>query len=190
MSASTFIFDLTTGQWHQWGTLVDVGGGVLENQRWNMLHGVFWQELQGVDGQAIYATVASDLDGNQIYRVNPESEVDNGDTENEQYIRREVTGGLSVRGRTFIRQFDLSLNASVGAPAAVGADVTMRFSDDNGNTWVTPPPITLTPGAWNQDLTWRSLGVIRAPVRIFEIIDIGGLVRISGVAQARVDGDD
>lgn len=188
MSASTFIFDLTTGQWHQWGTLVD-NEGVLSNGRWNMIHGVFWQELQGVDGQPIYASVAADLEGNQIYRVDPESEVDNGGTENEQYIRREVTGGLSVRGRTFIRQFDLSLTASVGAPAAAGADVTMRFSDDNGNTWVEPPAIILAPGAWNQDLTWRSLGVIRAPVRIFEIIDIGGIVRISGVAQAKVDGD-
>lgn len=190
MSADTLIYDLTTGQWHQWGTLEDTGGGVFDNARWNMILGVFWQELKGGDGQPIYATVAAGIESNEIFRVDPESEIDNGGTDNEQYIRRQVTGGLSIRNRVFPRQFDLRLTASVGDPAVAGADVNLRFSDDNGNTWVTPLPISLTAGAWSQDLVWRSLGIIRAPLRIFEITDTGGLVRISTVAQARVDGDE
>lgn len=184
MTTETMVFDLTTGQWAQWQTIPQGADPVPESAVWDVIYGTFWRELDGSTGQDSYASVGAGYSSNAIYRIDPTVETDDNAEGTAAYFERIVTGLLSTRGRVFIRQFNLTLTASAGDPAMSGAVVSMRFSDDNGNTWISMPDITLTAGAYNQLLQWRSLGIIRSPNRLFEISDTGGLVRI---ADTRAD---
>lgn len=65
----------------------------------------------------------------------------------------------------------------------------MRFSDDSGKTWSRYFDILLRDGDDNQKLEWRSLGRLRAPGRLWEISDAGGLARIDGL-DADMDGGE
>lgn len=152
----TLICDLTTGQWAKWVTA--------GHQRWNMYRGVTWR------GRIIAAGSA----GPEVWEVDPKEPLDEG----LHPIRRVVTGFLPVRGDHSYRQGELRLNASVGQPVAEGVDLEMRFSDDGGHTWVGPFSIRLLQGVYSQELSFRSLGRLQVPGRIWEITDAGGLMRI------------
>lgn len=177
----TYVYDLTTGQWARWST------DGTENL-WDMVHGVLWKELGGNMGQPTFGTVAGSKTSNLVLKVDPNVQTDNTVDGEGTPITRVVTGGLPMRQRTFVRQSNLRLTASVGSPTSTPAAVTMRFSDDGGRTWTARQPITLTPSAWGQEIAWRGLGVIRSPNRLFEISDTGGLVRISD-CDAMVEDD-
>jgi hypothetical protein len=41
--------------------------------------------------------------------------------------------------------------------------------------------LTVTPSDYSQEFAWRSLGLIRAPGRMFELSDNGAAVRIDGL---------
>lgn len=155
----TIVCDLTTGQWHHWKTG--------EHSFWNMFRGVMWK------GRIL----AADVSAGKIWELDPSSSLDEGTTE----IERAVTGFQAIRGRNSYRQGSLRLTASVGAPSADPATVQMRFSDDGGNTWSGYYTVTLVAGDFDQPIEWRSLGRLRAPGRIWEITDEGGLVNIEGL---------
>jgi len=125
------------------------------------------------------------LEGSNLLRiVDPDNRTDEG-----VGILHIVTGGLSVRGREFVPQYALSITGSVGAPLVDNSEVLIRFSDDDGNTWTDMPSISLEEGDFTQEIAWRSLGVIRSPLRIFQIADVSGLKRISD-ANAEIKGED
>lgn len=165
----TVVYDLLTGQWSQFQTEGLPG--------WNMELGLVWQ------GRII----AGDQQNPLLWRLEPQTSLDEGF----KPLRRIVTGGTPVRQRAFPRHFSLTLTASVGAPDA-GQEtptVSLRFSDDAGNTWRNMPDVVLEPGMFSQEVAWRSLGSLRAPGRVFEISDFGGFVRIDGL-DADVEGFD
>ena len=100
------------------------------------------------------------------------------------------------RSRTFHSVSALRLAASSGyvfgdeGVAQPPIYMSMKYSDDNGNTWNTSPEdILLREGDYSQDIAWRSLGSFMAPGRIFSIYDSGGPTRIDG-ADVFIDGFD
>lgn len=160
VSDRTLVCDLSTGQWHHWYT----GAAPA---LWNMVRGTMWR------GRAI----AADAAGPEIWEVDPLSTLDEGTTP----IHRAVTGFLPIRGRGSYRQGALRLAASVGDPDVDGAELRLRFSDDEGVTWGRTYTVVLQSDAYSQPITFRGLGRMRAPGRIWELTDAGGLVRIDGV---------
>jgi hypothetical protein len=120
--------------------------------------------------------VAGDVSTSSVYYINPAV----GTDYNSLQITRVVTGMVPMRLRTHAQVDGLFITASLGAPIVDGADLSMRFSDDNGNTWSTAVVIDMSSGNYSQELAFRSLGVLRAPGRIFEITDVGGAIRIDG----------
>lgn len=79
----------------------------------------------------------------------------------------------------FLFEFDLDgvINLTIGA-----GFVTMEYSDDNGRTWVkADADIPIMSGDYNQEVVWRSIGLIQAPGRLFRITDRGSMVRLDGL---------
>lgn len=170
----TWVYDMLSKQWSKFET--DGYGGT-----WNAKLGVYWSAAQ--------RTIVSDGLNPNTYFIEPATTLDEG----WRPITYVVTGGVEVHNRLSLRQYSFRLTASSGdvADPDVDAVVTMslRFSDDRGNTWTATDPLTLEPGNFEQELAWRSLGAVRAPGRIFEIEDRGGLVKIQS-ADAEIEGLD
>jgi hypothetical protein len=160
VSGRTLVCDLATGQWHHWFTGEDPA-------LWNMQRGLMWR------GRALAAGAA----GAQVWEVDPLSTLD----EETDVIHRAVTGFFPVRGRAGFRQGALRLSGSVGSPDAVDVEVRLRFSDDEGVTWSRTFVNVLRVGAFAQTISFRGLGRLRAPGRIWDVSDAGGLVRIDSV---------
>lgn len=155
----TFLFDVGTRQWFNCYTL---GYG-----QWNMLNGTMWGS-RIVGGDSILPVV---------WELDPNAVLD----EEWRDIQHAVTGGVQTRSRVAVSCDALRLAASVGTIDEVdGATLNLRFSDDNGKTWSDYFSIELTQGDYSGELAWRSLGSFAMPGRIFEISDIGGLIRIDG----------
>lgn len=166
VSGRTVVCDMRTGQWHHWYTGAVPG-------KWNMFRGFMWR------GRPL----AVDEVSSKVWEVDPNAFLDEG----VQHILRVVTGFQAVRGKASMRQGSLRLTASVGEPDLVGAVVSMRFSDNEGVAWSTPQTRVLAAGDYAQPLRFRSLGRLRAPGRIWEISDQGGLVTIEG-ADSDMEG--
>ena len=160
VDGKTFVCDLTTGQWHHWYTGDDA-------RQWNMYRGIMW------NGRII----ACDGARNEVWEVDPASMLD----EETLQIQRAVTAFAPLRGKASMRQGSLRVTASMGDPTADPATVNLRFTDNEGESWSVTHTRTLDVDAFGQVLRFRSLGRVRAPGRIWEVTDRGGLVRIEGV---------
>ncbi len=169
----TFVYDFLTGQWAKWET-----AGL---NTWNMEIGTTWK------GDII----AADRQNPVIWRLDPTSFLD----DDYKTQTRKVTGGLPVRGRDFIGNYAFRLTASLGTPTvpltapATIPEVELLTSDDQGKTFFSHGKLTLIVDDFTQELAWRSLGDMKAPQRVFKIVDTGAIVRVSG-ADAEVDGED
>jgi hypothetical protein len=168
VDGATLVCDLRTGQWHHWYTGAVPG-------LWNMQNGMMWE------GRALAADSAS----NELWEVDPHSMHDEGTVE----ISRVVTAFQPLRGRASARVGSFRLTAGVGEPSLEGAELKLRFSDDEGQTWGITYTRALETDNFAQPLRFRSLGRLRAPGRIWEVSDSGGLVLIEG-ADADVEGSD
>lgn len=153
----SLVYDLTMGQWHSWVTAGEAA--------WNMHRGVTWR------GRVLGADAFSPL----VWELEPESPLDEGALP----IEHVVTGFLPVHGRGAVRQGSLRLMAGRDDEAPDG-NLRMRFSDDGGQTWSQTYEIPVEAGAVRR-FEFRSLGRMRAPGRLWEFSDKGGLVRIDGV---------
>ena len=163
----TFVFDDSTGQWAQFQT---GGYGI-----WNMLNGISWN-LRVVGGDAIYPTV---------WQLTPDGVFDDG----WRPIEHKVNGGIPSRSQDGRALDAFFLTISAGTIAEDGALLQMRFSDNQGKTWSAYYDIPLTEADYSQNIAWRSLGQITAPGRIFEIRDVGGMIRLDD-ANAIINGED
>ena len=154
----SLVYDLTTGQWYGWVTSGEIA--------WNMHRGTTWR------GRVLGADAFSPL----VWEMDAESPLDEGAVP----IERVVTGFQAVRGAASVRQGSLRLTARRDDPEG-SALVRMRFSDDGGRTWSRYHDVSLEPGNGRSRIEFRSLGRMRAPGRLWEFSDAGGLVRIDGV---------
>lgn len=175
-SRPALIHDLTTGQWHEWFTreFDPDDPGFEPGGFWNMFRGIVWK------GRVIAADAADPV----VWELDPHSMLDEG----VDPIRRAVTAFQPLRGRASARQGSLRLTATK-EDVSESATIRMRFSDDGGSSWSSWRSVTLAADSVSRRIEWRSLGRVRAPGRIWEIEDTGGLVRIEGT-DSDMEGED
>jgi len=160
----TYLYDELTGQWSRWRTT-----GLTS---WNMEYGLVWKDK----------IIAADQSNPVIWAVKFDGFLD----DDFKPITRVVTGALSSRNRDFVGVYGFRLTASVGQPSEVDATISLRYSDDQGRTFIQSNEFIVAAGETKQELTWLSLGLVEPPVKVFEITDTGALVRLSG-ADADID---
>jgi hypothetical protein len=149
---ATLIYDLTTNQWSEW-----VSGS--RPTTWRAQSGTNWIGMLNTYVFANSNVVAGD------------------DTFGVQFSRTATT--FIPKGmRETERLGAVYLTASVGNPQVTGATITLRTSDDAGNTWQDHGTITATEGEYSQEFVWRSLGLIKQPGKLFEFVDNGASVRL------------
>lgn len=154
----TFLFDQLTDQWCKFVT-------TSTTPLWNMAVGAMWNSR----------VVGGDRTLNKVWELDPNAVLDNAADE----ITRVVTGMLQRRSRNYMGVGALRVVCSSGSLDGSGdGTITLRFSDDIEHTWSDDFTITLTAGDYSQEIAWRALGSFAAPGRVFEIRDVGGLVRI------------
>lgn len=163
----TLVCDLRTGQWHHWYTGPVPGV-------WNMRRGMMW------NGRVLAADVAS----SEIWELDPHSTKDEESIE----ISHVVTAFQPVRGKASVRVGSFRLTADVGEPSLEDAEVKLRFSDDEGQSWSATHVRVLAANDFDQVLRFRSLGRMRAPGRVWEVSDTGGSVLIEG-ADSDMEGE-
>ena len=173
----TLVYDMSTGQWSTWSS------PEMDTLRVNA--GINWLGMSRKSFQDGHTTniVSGDDTYGLLWTLNPDRGVDESprsDRPDAPYTRR-VIGGVPMRLRETQKSGAAYITASIGEPQLVGANITLRTSDDNGKTWLSHGTITATAGTWDQEFVWRSLGLIKAPGRIFEITDNGATVRIDAL---------
>jgi hypothetical protein len=157
----TWLYDVDTKQWCKW---ITDGYG-----QWNMVNGTMWNTSRIVGCDVIYGNV---------WELVPSAVKDEGWRD----LNHLVTGGISTRSRVFLSCDSLRVTGSAGiVDETAGATFSMRFSDDQGQTWSAYNTITLQTANFSQEMAWRSLGSFMAPGRLFEFSDVGGIIRIDGV---------
>ena len=165
----TFLYDTETKQWCQFTTS--------GHANWNMHNGTMWGEGRIAGGDAQTGTV---------WELSPDLATDEG----YRQLVHTATGALVTRSRAYksVDAFRLAASSGqLGSPTE--ATISLRWSDDQGKTWTARQAITLTDAAFGQEIAWRSLGSFKAPGRIFEVRDTGGVIRIDG-ADAGIAGFD
>jgi len=173
IDAPAMICDLTTGQWHLWFTDLPpavLGGGPY----WNMHRGIMWK------GRVI----ACDIGDPIVWELDPHSFLD----QHSIIMPRAVTAHQPLRGSHGKRQGSFRITARREVLTGLSI-ITMRFSDDGGRTWSQDYEVVMSPDDYSKRIEYRSLGRIRAPGRIWEIEDAGGLVRIEG-ADSDTEGEE
>lgn len=173
----TLVYDLTTDCWMEWADP--------DAEFWRPQCGMNWF---GMGNNSFTRGITSDLiagDDNfgLLWVVEPErgyDEAPRDDLPDAAFTRR-VVGGVPMRMRATQKVGAVYATIDGGDPQFAGGAITLRTSDDNGETWQDHGTITIEPGNWNQEIVWRSIGLIKAPGRIFELTDNGATVRIDGL---------
>ena len=174
---TTLVYDLTTGQWMEW-TTPDLNFW-RANTGWNWIS---MGRTTFANGHTSNVVIGDDTKG-LLWTLEPEQGYDESTRESKPNMgfTRRVVGGVPMRMRETQTVGAAYLTANLGEPQITAANVTLRTSDDNGNNWTDHGTITVDPGNFDQEFVWRSLGLIRAPGRIFEVTDDGATVRIDGL---------
>lgn len=174
----TLLFDLTTGQWSWWSSGT--------SERWRASTGFNWDS----PGELAYLYGSNILVGDDTYGhvwfLDPEQGYDESPTIDGLNVSfpRAVTAQMVVDRRNTLPVYEVYLSASAGYPALTGSSVTLYYSDDVGNTYVSAGTLEPTDMAYTQEFAWRSLGIVREPGRLFRIEDDGAFARINGLDVA------
>lgn len=176
--SGTIIWDMATGQWAQWKSP--------DRTMWRACLGQNWTGV----GQGALTTsgtrtniVAGDDAFGLLWFLAPQQGYDEApDDASEQPFGRVAMGGLPMRMRQTVRCNEVYVLGSKGVDAIASAaqTITLRTSDDAEKTWLDQGTITIVPDEWDAEFAWRSLGVIGAPGRVFEISD-NCLSRLDGM---------
>ncbi len=173
--AKTLVFDISTGMWSWWSGP--------DTPRWRANCGMNWRSSGNIP--SIYGSnvVVGDDSYGVLWVLDPEKGLDDHLlSEAEVTFPRVATGQMITRDRNFLPIYTVNLTASLGAPALTGNTVTLEYSDDQGNTYVTADePQIAVAGNYEQDFMWMSLGLVRSPGRLFRISDDGAFARIDGL---------
>lgn len=173
----TLIYDLTTQQWSSWNSP--------DLPFWRANTGLNWLGVSGVSlsGSLETNVIVGDDNFGMLWGFNPTQGYDElpRDDQPDTGFDRKVVGGIPMRLRETQKVGAAYVTASVGKPQITGSGMTLRTSDDSGNTWTNHGTVTVTLGNYDQEFVWRSLGLVKAPGKIFEITDSGATVRIDGL---------
>lgn len=180
----TLVYDLTTGKWAAWDSP--------DQNTWRAALGVNWlgMERDGYDSGAVTNVVVGDDAFGLLWTLDPTAGLDQNPNaaSDDQPFTRVVTGGLPMRGRQSPRCNAVFLTIATGSPVVDNAVINLRISDDFGTTYQDCGDVSVPAGVYSTEIEWRSLGLIRAPGRIFEFTDTGATVRIDG-ADIRLNSE-
>jgi hypothetical protein len=155
----TLVYDLLTDQWARWET---EGYPI-----WNAQLGAEWLDR----------TVCADVQSPAVFFLNPSGSLDQGF----RPVRRKATAIIPSSSRNWTSLDALSVMASMGDAQdgfAGTAEMTIRYSDDQGQTFEDFDTITLSTTDTNDELLFLSMGSFNMPGRIILVEDLGGPVRI------------
>lgn len=171
----TLIYDLSTGQWAWWASP--------DSTRWRPNIGMNWRSSGNIPFHYGSNVVVGDDSYGILWVLDPDKGLDDALlSEDEITFSRVATGQMISRDRQFVPIYSVALTASLGDPALVANTVTLSYSDDQGRTYVVADDTkTVISGDYAQGFEWRSLGMIRAPGRLFQIADDGAFKRIDGL---------
>jgi hypothetical protein len=172
--SESLVYDPTTGKWAHWASP--------NRENWRAHVGQNWVGMSAdtiANGFGSDVVAGDDVSGT-LYILSPTAGRDDDPTTGEPIaFNRKIIGGLSVSGRDVLSCGAVTLDLSVGAPVGDGAVITLRTSDDFGHNFTSHGSLIVAADDFGQVVEWRSLGLIRAPGRVFEISDNGAAVRIS-----------
>ncbi len=172
---TTLIYDVSTQTWVEWT------GNSLPFWRPNV--GANWlgaTALAFLDGYNSNIIVGDDTFG-LLWVLDPEQGFDDDPVtggDDPQSFERIAMGQVPIRGRTSIPCHVTFLTASLGVPSYTAAGVTLYTSDDAGKSFSNKGTITVNVDDFSQVFSWRSLGQMTAPGRLFKIVDNGAFTRI------------
>jgi hypothetical protein len=180
----TLVYDLTTEQWHIWGS----GTG----QSWRPTHGTNWLGSGALMGTYGSNVVCGDDGNGALYFLNPLSPTDDSAIDgaaDPQTFLRQITGQVAARDRGYVRCYGVRLMGSIGENDPTLTEVTLYVSDDEGHTYDDMGAVTVDDGDYDARVDWVSgLGSFTAPGRLFRIEDEGALARIDWLDM--MDGKD
>jgi hypothetical protein len=172
----TLVYDLSTKQWVNWDSF--------GNPFWRPNTGFSWVGGQSLAHQYGSNIVVGDDTWGLLWFLDPEQPYDDhpdqANPTQQLEFSRVVMGQFPARGRDVMSCSALFL---AGDNYGIVADdftpaVTLSYSDDGGKSFVSADTITVTPDTVNQPYSWRSLGQISNPGRLFKITDNGVFTRI------------
>lgn len=171
----TLVFDISTGQWAWWSSPT--------TDHWRLNTGFNWKSSGNLPFQYGSNVIVGDDSYGVLWVLNPNQGVDDDILDvTQSTFSRIATGQMTARDRQFTPIYSVALTASLGEPAVTPNSVTLRYSDDQGRTFVVADDIkTAVAGDYYQDFEWRSLGVLTSPGRLFQIEDDGAFARIDGL---------
>lgn len=175
-NSKTLIYDLSTEQWSWWS-----GSDVT----WRAQIGTNWTSSGAIPAAYGSNVIVGDDTFGILWVLDPEQGYDEASIEAQRdegvtiKYPRVATGQLTTRGRITIPCYQVYLVSDAGYPSYEGATVTLSYSDDGGNTFVSAGTRTVESGNYYQEFAWRSLGLIRSPGRLFRIEDDGAFAQIN-----------
>lgn len=173
----TLVYDLSTDKWMEWADP--------DHDYWRPQCGLNWGGMGNVSfiSGATSNAICGDDNFGLLWVIEPErgyDEAPRDDLPDAGYTRT-ILGGMPMRMRETIKVGAAYVTMDLGNPQISGAGMTLRTSDDYGKTWTSHGTITVEPGNYDQEFVWRSIGLVKAPGRIFEISDNGATIRIDGL---------
>lgn len=184
-NGKTLVYDLSTNTWSWWATSTF--------DYWRANIGTNWVE----NGQNAFLkgsnVVVGDDSANILWMLNPKQGYDDvsdatGREEGKVApFERIATGQVLTRGRETIPCYQVYAVADVGNPGYTGATVTLSYSDNQGLDFVSAGSIESVADNYLQEFAWRSLGLVRAPGRIFRITDDGAFPKLNELSIADVN---
>lgn len=154
----TWVYSVTAEQWYEWRTE--------GYENWNAEQGLVWDSR----------IVVGDNQNGILWEVNPDTQLD----DDFRPITHQATAIIPASARETVVVDGVWLTCSVGFPTGDTPLVSLRMSDDQGQTWIdlSDLAVVMNPDEFTQEIAFRSLGSFSAPGRIFEVTDVGATVRI------------
>jgi hypothetical protein len=171
----TWLFDTTSKAWCKYET-----NGF---QFWNMRNGTPWN-VNGVN-----RVVGADWQAPTLWELDPDKVLD----EDFRDVVHAATAGIELRSRVYHSLAELRIAGNTrNAVNPDTAYMQLTYSDDNGQTYSAPLILTLQTASspdGGQDVRFSSLGAFMAPGRVFQLVDVGSLMMLTG-ADAMIDDFD
>lgn len=159
----TLVWDKLTDTWSKWKSA--------DKPYWRPMNGLNWNK----------ELVAGDRLNNMLYDIDADSRMD-GENENEVPIESVLIGALNLRLMESLPCNGVRLTVSQGFPTTTGVGIRLEVSDDDGYNFTDCGLLVLdTASKFDYDISWRSLGTMRAPGRVFRITDTGYAHRIDAL---------
>lgn len=173
-SRKTLVYDKYTNTWSWW---CRDGLNSLDVHT-----GFNWRSAGALSINYGSNVLAGDSNNGQLYIMDPMQGVDDNSFMSYPF-ERIATGQMVATDRNSIPIYDVDLRCSLGEPALVANTVTLEYSDDQGHSYVVADQSrTIVEGDYGQELSWRSLGQVRSPGRLFRITDNGSFARIDNLS--------